>query len=223
VLQPGADHTGAIRIWDLATGKETNQIPHANAGFTRDAFLLADAKTLVMPGGQATGIDIATAKEIFAWDAPIRVSSQKRAAIIPKGGGAPQLVPEGPAWQRFAMSPDGKSAAYFLSADDGSGRVPGRIILCDGKSGKLLHRLDDAGQRGPMLEQLLFSPDGRWLVTTHRKVAHVWNVATGAKVRTLEGHRGDIEAFAFSQTGHRLATASADGTVLIWDLAGLPR
>jgi RNA polymerase sigma factor (sigma-70 family) len=222
VLQPGANNTGAIRIWDLTTGKEIKQIPHPNAAL-RSAFLFADGKTLIVPGNQAVGIDVPTGNEVFAWDAPVRVPSAVRTEFVAKGGGQPQLIPEGPAWQCFAISPDGKTAAYMLSTDNGSERVPDRIILCDGRTGKLLHRLDDSGRRGRDLGHLLFSPDGRWLVSSDRKVAHVWNVATGAKVRTLDGHRGDIEAFTFSQTGHRLATASADGTVLIWDLADLPR
>ena len=35
--------------------------------------------------------------------------------------------------------------------------------------------------------------------------------------RTLTGHRGLITEVAYSNDGKRLATSSADSTVLIWD------
>lgn len=223
VRQPGADIQSAIRIWDLSIGKETKQIPELNSGLLRGTILLADGKTLVVPGDQAVGIDITTGKEVFAWDAPIRVASKKRMAVKGPAGGPPMELPEGPAWQTFAISADGKTAAYILSADDGSERVPGRIIVCDGRTGMLLHRLDDAGQRGRSFDKLLFSPDGRTLANTHQIVTHLWDVASGTKIRTLAGHRGDVESLAFSKNGHRLATASDDSTVLIWDLGGMQR
>ena len=34
---------------------------------------------------------------------------------------------------------------------------------------------------------------------------------------TLDGHKGTVRAVTFTADGERLATASADGTVIVWD------
>jgi hypothetical protein len=49
----------------------------------------------------------------------------------------------------------------------------------------------------------------------------LWEPITGKELRRLRGHRGLVQALAFSGDGRRLASGGLDTTVLVWDVAGL--
>ena len=46
----------------------------------------------------------------------------------------------------------------------------------------------------------------------------IWEIATGACVATLEGHRGSVRSLALLN-GTRLASGSSDQTVKVWEVA----
>jgi hypothetical protein len=70
------------------------------------------------------------------------------------------------------------------------------------------------------VNSIAFSPDGRRLASASAdKTMRLWDVASGAAVRTLEGHQDAVNGVAFSPDGRWLASASADKTVRLWDVA----
>lgn len=63
-----------------------------------------------------------------------------------------------------------------------------------------------------------FSADGKTLATaSYDKLIKIWNVETGAEVRTLKDHIDAVYALAFTPDGKRLISGAADRTIKIWN------
>jgi WD40 repeat protein len=75
----------------------------------------------------------------------------------------------------------------------------------------------------------IFSPDGKHLVTAlgdqggfsqEPSVVKLWDAATGKELATLQRHEWRIFNLQFTADGKRLVSASADGSVKVWDMEG---
>src|SRR5436853_1860099 len=78
------------------------------------------------------------------------------------------------------------------------------------------HLLND--HDGPP-RQAVFSPDGKWLVTsTAGGSVTVWSVPRLQPARHLR-HEGGAAALALTSDGRLLASAGYDGAIRIWDFA----
>ncbi len=74
------------------------------------------------------------------------------------------------------------------------------------------------------VSSVAFSPDGtRLLSGSADRTLKLWDAATGALLRTLEGHSDHVRSVAFSPDGTRLLSGSDDRSLKLWDaVTGAP-
>ncbi len=82
------------------------------------------------------------------------------------------------------------------------------------------HRAISHFEHSDNVWDLVFSPDDRWLVSTHGDGAIlVWDMEQRKRLADLAGHSDKVHSVAFSPSGSRIASASADQSVNIWNSA----
>jgi|KBSSwiStaDraftv2_1062776.scaffolds.fasta_scaffold53597_2 WD40 repeat protein/serine/threonine protein kinase len=101
-------------------------------------------------------------------------------------------------------SPDGKLIASGAE----------RVLLWDASTMTRIAPLE----YDSIVWSVAFSPDGRWLVSTHGDGSIlIWDVVNRELEANLRQHSGGVRALAFSPDGKRLASASEDQSVILWD------
>ena len=190
----------SARLWDVEHGEEIREFPSEKVenvgGFS--------------PCGSYVACSGGKAPDYMLWD----VSHRGVSAII-QGEETPLSAGK---YFNFAFSPCG-----LYVACGGELRQP-EILLWDIKRGQIHKRIPLPKHYENMMA-LGFSHCGKylaggiwWQQGFERVPIHLWEVETGKQLITFWGHPTDVQAVAFSPNNELLASASFDGSILLWDL-----
>jgi WD40 repeat protein/tetratricopeptide (TPR) repeat protein/tRNA A-37 threonylcarbamoyl transferase component Bud32 len=183
---------GTVRVWDPATGRETLTL-HGDLGSGGEVAFSPDGRRLASCGGE-----IGQPGEVKVWDA-----ATGNVVHTLRGHTGEVLS--------VAFSPDGSRLASL----GGKRYRSGEVKVWDAANGQEIFSL-------PVLishrHGMAFSPDGQHLASATANGLKVWDVATRREVLTLKD-TSLIDGVAFSPDRRRLAGASFDDTVQVWDAA----
>jgi eukaryotic-like serine/threonine-protein kinase len=113
-------------------------------------------------------------------------------------------VPAGDDLRIVAFSPDGRFLASL---------GPGRLDVWNANTGE--HVMVIPMPNGE-LHAMAYSPDGKYVALGQWHDVRIWDMGTAKEVRSFN-HSGLVQCVAYSPDGRRVASASFDQTVKIWD------
>ena len=177
---------GTIGLWDVRSGELRHVLKEYHNLLTCLAFS-PDGETLASGSGDS---------EIILWDIP---TARRRYSLTTQHTEAVSSV---------AFSLDGETLV--------SGSYDQTLRLWDPHTGERKTVL----QYSDYVTSVAFSPDGRilavgWSGWQNNRI-QLLDMETLQPLETLVGHIEDITDLAFSPDGRILASASCDGTILLW-------
>jgi WD40 repeat protein len=110
----------------------------------------------------------------------------------------------------FVMSPDQRWVV--------GGTLGGLVVVWDAVTGQRLHGLPGYSEEPTHVQNLVFSPDSRWLISLgNDRQPRLWRVADWSLAHVLPLHGHACHHAAFSLDSQTLATSSYDGLVRLFD------
>jgi WD40 repeat protein len=209
-----ADALGNIRIINADSGEEQKSYR-------------VELRTIVSlacspDGKQAAGI--AVDGKMQAWDLDkgtetvkfeLPESAAAPGANDPQVIGAPPPIAPRPASMRTQLRP----AAQLAWSADGKYIVAGSTLrhvpVWDAKTGKVVRQFANAGNAGG----LAFFPSSRFLaVTAMTGTLHIYGLASGAELRTIDSTRDPTNDLAISTDGTLIATVGSGATIRVLEI-----
>jgi WD40 repeat protein len=217
VVSAGAD--GTVRVWDPGSEPELRVVAHQQARFAGAVRNRDGTITVIDVDGVRHVLDahgkhvIRTAHGAPPQPRPARATHGNLVARVTTGG--IDLIRSGRVLRELAtsadtleFSPDGRLLA--------AGGHDHYLRVWDVASGRLLYAV--VAHQGP-IEDVGFSPDGRWIVTAGPISAGVWSADTGRPLlpAPLRGPTQPLHAALFTRDGRTIVTAGYDGTIRRYD------
>jgi len=183
-----AGETGdSARIWDLRDGNE--------------AFSKPPTAWVSSPAFSPDGRLLALADEIGTLNLYEQDGSLAAQLLADEGNGLMEPT----------FSPDGTTVTVVQFPNDR--QIPdNQLLLWDWRTDSTVVWDVETGN-GPV-----YSPDGtRLTLRDTAGTAEVWDVSTGERLFSLDGHTAGVGDAAYSPDGGLIATASFDGSARLWD------
>ena len=194
------DQPYSHKLWDLETGSHTT-LPK-QVKFT---IQFLDNIPISSDGSMFA---YCTESEIVVWD----VTTSKEKKIIPIKSSMLSFLDLNSDFNILAKADtDGIINLWNVDTGDEINKLKNQYII-DGYGKDFIRQI----------LQIAISPDGRILAGGRADgVINVWDITTGNRIKTLNGHVGDVTYLKFSPDGQTLVSSGIDGTTLLWDLTAL--
>ncbi len=199
-LAVGSDD-GILRVYEVATGKETFKSAPRNARIERVAY---------SPNGKLIGVaDANGMAAVYAPAAPAANTMPMSTGVQnPAGGVCSGVGFTSDSGAIFTCGADGKARLTAGPNPDGSATTTTTTQL-----------REYTGHTGPVID-LAVTADGKSLITGgDDKTVRVWDVTTGRQVRAFQGHSTRVLAVTIRSDGRQIASAGEDGAIRLWDLS----
>lgn len=181
---------GEVTLWDAQTGARRATLTTGVDNKRMTAVTRDGGRVAASADGRRVAAQVRD--ETLIWDA----SDGRRLAAA--GRSVANML---------ALSPDGRT----LAAAGADKRSTARLF--DAETDRLKFTLGSADEE---LRSILFSPDGRLLLTAGEKGLRLWDASDGALVATLERSRFPAH---FSPDSRRLVTGGTGKTAYLYELA----
>lgn len=186
-----------MRLWDVAKGKMIYTFREAYSSGGDGCTFSPDGQKALSIGGSGGTLDL--------WD--VAIGAMIRSFKIRRLGigtyiGSVKGISGG------ALSSDGRRVLY--------GSHDGTLRLFDVASGEEIRVFDnkDYGHR----KRCVFRPNGQQVLSAGRDLL-LWDVNSGAVVRSFEGHTDEVNGCVFSPDGRHVLSVSDDCTLRLWSVA----
>lgn len=232
-----ASSDGTLRLWSVASG-ETVRVFKGHAGKVAACAFSPDGQQALSIGDEMRLWDVAKGKMIYTFDG----SGGDGCAFSPDGQRALSIgghhgyddlmlwnVATGMMIHKFwfrrvihgtyvlppsnnvsggAFSPNGQQVVF--GSHDGTLRL---FDITSGEEIRVFNNKEDSAHRN----RCVFRPNEQQVLSAGRDLL-LWDVASGAMIRSLRGYGSEVNGCTFSSDGRHVLSASNDCTLRLWNV-----